>query len=239
MFAPRIVRLAGLLVLVCQAGCLTLGSGGTTAHKAREPVQLPAKESAPLCVSVADTLARQGHLAEAIGQLRQAQQFDPTIDVSPRLARLLARGGQDSEALAEFDRAVQAHAKDAELWNDLGYFHYEHGRWADAERALRQALAVEPNYPKAWMNLGLALGQQDRHDDSLEAFRHAVRPPEALCNLAFVLCTQGKVAEAQARYEEALRLDPGLKLARAGLARLEAQKKAGAEAANASVKKRS
>lgn len=217
----------GLALLGCQVGCLSLDARNVVAQKPKGPAMLPGGESAQLCLTVADTLAGQGHLAEAIEQLRQAQQFDAKVEVAPRLARLLARAGRDAEAIAEFEKALQEHPRDAALWNDLGYHHYERGRWAAAETALRQAVSVETSFPKAWMNLGLALGQQGRFDDSLEAFRQTGRPAEAECNLAFVLCTQGKYVEARARYEAALKLEPGLELARLGLQRLEQRPRAG------------
>ncbi|MFO0930835.1 MAG: tetratricopeptide repeat protein, partial [Gemmataceae bacterium] len=215
----------GIALASCQAGCLSLNTRSTTAQKPKEPAQLPAGDSAQLCLTVADTLATQGHLPEAIDQLRQAQQYDTKADVDLRLARLLARAGRDAEAVAAFERATQAHPKDASLWNDLGYHHYERGRWTAAEAALRQAVTAEAGFTKAWMNLGLTLGQQGRYEESGDAFRKAVRPAEAECNLAFVLATQGKYAEARARYEAALALEPGLEAARTGLKRLEQRPK--------------
>ena len=92
---------------------------------------------------------------------------------------------------------------------------------AQAEENLRKALTVDPKHGRAWMNLGLALGQQKKYEESLEAFEKAVRPAEARCNLAFVMSTQGKTDQARELYHEALKLDPGLKLARQALAKLD------------------
>src|SRR5262249_57924483 len=109
------------------------------------------------------------------------------------------------------------HPRDANLLNDLGYSYYNHGDWQEAERWLRKSLAVDSHHQRAWINLGMTLGQQERYDESVEAFGHAVRPAEAHCNLAFILTTQGRRQEARQEYEKALALEPGQRLARAAL----------------------
>lgn len=221
MSRRRILVLTGLALGLLQAGCLTTGPMGSMAQKPREPVTLPPTESAELCLAVADQMIATGHIPEAIHQLNQVRQLNPKADVSPRLARLYARQGPDEQALVEFDKALKAYPKDAGLWNDLGYFHYERGNWAEAEKGFRRALEFAPENQKAWLNLGLALGQAGKYQESLSAFEQAVKPAEARCNLAFVLGTQGKVDEARRLYQESLQLDPNLKLARAALAKLE------------------
>jgi Tfp pilus assembly protein PilF len=220
----RIMPRRRWLCLVClvlwQPGCVLLETAGMTARKPGEEGQLPPAESVKLCLAVAEQLANQGHLPEAVDQLQKARLYDPRADVSAPLARLYARMRKDRDALDEFARATDAHPRDAELYNDLGYFHYLRASWTEAEVALRRAVQLAPDHARAWVNLGLALGQQGRYEESLDAFSKAVRPAEARCNLAFVLATQGKRDEARQAYREALEMDPGLKLAREALARL-------------------
>ncbi len=210
-----------LIALAILPGCMTTGDKGFLAQKPKEPATLPPSEAAELCMAVADQMTATGHFAEAIYQLNQARALHPKADVSARLARLHAKTGQDDLALVEFDKALKASPKDAALWNDLGYFHYERGNWALAEQQYRKALELAPDNQKVWMNLGLALGQQSKYNDSLAAFEKAVRPAEARCNLAFVLGTQGKTEEARRLYLEALQIEPNLKLARVALSKLE------------------
>jgi Tfp pilus assembly protein PilF len=217
------------MMALAQAGCLVLDtarlkSGGGD-RPAPEAGMLPAAESARACQEVAAALAKQGHHDQAVGQLLKAREFDHACDVSPALARLYARLGDDRAARAEFDLALKAHPKDADLLNDLGYFHYQRGNWAEAETCLRAAVVASPTLARAWVNLGLTLGQQKRYPDSLEAFERAVKPAEARCNLAFVLLSQGSRDRARELYNDALRLDPGLALARQALARLDATEK--------------
>jgi Tfp pilus assembly protein PilF len=221
MSRRRILILSGLALGLLQTGCVTPGQTGAMSQKPREPATLPAGETAELCLAVADQMISTGHFPEAVHQLNQVRQLNPRADVSPRLARLYARLSKDELALAEYDKALKAHPKDAALWNDLGYFHYERGNWAEAEKGFRKSLEFAPDNQKAWLNLGLALGQSGRYQESLSAFEQSVKPAEARCNLAFVLGTQGKLDEARRLYQEALQLDPNLKLARAALTKLE------------------
>ena len=72
------------------------------------------------------------------------------------------------------------------------------------------------------MNLGLALAQQGKQAEALEAFSHAVSTAEAHANVAFVLAVQGKKAEALATYRRALEMEPALKIAQIAVQRLEA-----------------
>ncbi|MFO0879673.1 MAG: tetratricopeptide repeat protein [Gemmataceae bacterium] len=210
--------LLGLVLL--QPGCLLLDKQ-PLGNIPREQVTLPPDKTADLSVAVSDQMVARGHYSEAIYQLSMARQVNPGLDVSPRLARLLARAGRDQEAIAEYENALKTHPKDAGLWNDFGYYQYERGNFPEAERALRRAVEADPNHKRGWTNLGLALGQQGKIQESLTAFEQAVKPAEARCNLAFVLGTQGKFDEARRLYREALQLDPGLKVARHALAKIE------------------
>jgi Tfp pilus assembly protein PilF len=191
------------------------------ADKPADAAMLPPAESARACQAVGETLARQGHIEQAVEQLLKARAFDSHADVSPALARLYARLGNDRMARDEFAKALQEHPKDADLWNDLGYFQYQRGNWAEAEQTFRKVLELDDKHQRAWTNLGLALGQQGKYPEALAAFERSARPAEARCNLAFVLCTQSKRDLARELYQEALRLDPGLPLARAALAKME------------------
>jgi Tfp pilus assembly protein PilF len=216
-------RRGGLLILLVllQPGCVLFDTAQHSAQKPAEPPALPAAESARACQVVAERLAREGHIDQGIEELLKARAFDSHADVSPVLCRLYARKGEDRLALDEFTLALKVHPGDPDLWNDLGYFQYQHANWDEAEKSFRKVLELKADHARGWMNLGLTLGQKGQYPEALAAFEKSGRPAEARCNLAFVLCTQGKVEQAKELYREALKLDPGLKLARAALARLD------------------
>jgi tetratricopeptide (TPR) repeat protein len=200
-----------------QSGCAMFDA---TRHDARKPIEeatLPPDQSAKACQAVGEKLARDGHIEMAIEQLLKARAYDKNADVSPVLARLYDKMSEDRLALDEYLRAVKDHPKDPDLWNDFGYYYYQHGNWDEAEQKWRKVIELDSKHVRGWTNLGLALGQKGQYPEALGAFEKAARPAEARCNLAFILRTQGKHDLARKLYEEALTLDPGLKLARVAL----------------------
>jgi len=183
--------------------------------------ELPPKEAARACIACAEELEKHGKEVEAIIFYERARQHDPKCRVSRRLAVLYDRQGDFQKAQEEYRKALKQTPHDPDLLNDMGYGYYSRGRWAEAEKYLRQALAIKPDHPYAIINLGLCVGEQGRYDEALELFSKVGTPAQARCNLAFVLMTQHKWVEAKRAYQEALRLDPDIPLARAALAKLE------------------
>jgi Tfp pilus assembly protein PilF len=214
-------RLGVLVLLLClQPGCVLFDKRADSL-KTRDEATLPPEDAARACQTVAGKLASQGHPDQAIQELLKAREYNPRADVSPLLASLYARTRRDKEALDEFNRALEAHPREADLWNDLGYFQSVRGNWAEAETNYRKAIEINAKHSKAWINLGLALGQQGKYEDSQAAFEKVCKPAEVRCNLAFVMVTQGKVDQARKLCREALELDPGLVPARNMLKQLD------------------
>jgi Tfp pilus assembly protein PilF len=203
-------------------GVVWLGRPGEPgdAGKAGEgdPSALPAVR---VCVAAAESLAADGHAAEAVAQYEWAREIDPGVKVARRLAVLFDREGKPERALTEFRRALREGPRDAGLFNDLGYCYYRQGEYREAESWLRQAVAINPSYDRAWVNLGLALGKQQRYGESCSAFAHAVHPARARANVAVVLAEEGRLEEAKASLRHALAREPDLQLAKVVLAVLE------------------
>lgn len=187
------------------------------------PVELPAKETARVCLRTAQELEKGGQVEEAVRLYEKARLHDPALApaASRRLAVLYDKAGEFSKSATEYDALLKAKPKDADLLNDLGYSYYSRGDWATAEGYLAKAVEADPNHKHAWMNLGLAQSQQEKWEESFQSFCKAVRPAEAHVNLGFALATRGKTAEAKEQYRQALALDPSQKVARSVLAMLE------------------
>jgi predicted O-linked N-acetylglucosamine transferase (SPINDLY family) len=88
------------------------------------------------------------------------------------------------------------------------------GDVAGAEAAFRAAIAADPAYPRAHMNLGNALQKQRRLAEAEAAHREAVRIDEAYVpawfNLASVLIDAARWADARRVLERVLGLEPDL-----------------------------
>jgi Tfp pilus assembly protein PilF len=220
---------AVLLALLPQLGCATGRPGPAeepfparpAAADARAEAVLPPKQAAAACLAVARSFDQAGHAAEAIERYEYARRVDPRhADVAWRLAVLYDRQGQDDRAQAEYQAALQAHLGNAALLNDVGYFHYQRGRWAEAEKWLRRAVDKDPDFARAWVNLGLALGQQGRAADSHAAFARVLTPAEAHANVGVLLARRGRTDEARPHLQQAVALDPARKAAQVVLDRL-------------------
>jgi tetratricopeptide (TPR) repeat protein len=93
-------------------------------------------------------------------------------------------------------------------------------QWGDAEVILEKALDKAPDFVQGWMDLGLARQEQDRTDDALEAYGHAMRlepdQPKAYSAAATTNAMAGRHDEALRLYDEALKRKAGLASALTG-----------------------
>ncbi|MBI3874684.1 MAG: tetratricopeptide repeat protein, partial [Verrucomicrobia bacterium] len=73
----------------------------------------------------------------------------------------LVSEGKFAEAVAPLRIAVEKLPKEARAWNHLGLALHQSGSVKDAERAYRQALALDNNLLQARFNLGCLLLEQN------------------------------------------------------------------------------
>jgi protein O-GlcNAc transferase len=88
--------------------------------------------------------------------------------------------------------------------------------------SMRQAVAIDPVFAGAELDLGCALAGEGRLAEAVQSFRRALAiQPElakAHYHLANALWNQGHIAPALASYRRAIALDPGNEAARSNLA---------------------
>jgi Tfp pilus assembly protein PilF len=177
---------------------------------------------AVLCLSQAGCAV--ANLSDALhGSGRQPERFDAGQSGAfpQELALQYEREGRDQQALAEYQRLVKERPRDSQLLNDFGVFHYDHGHWLDAESQFSKAIQCDPQNQRAWVNLGRALGQQERYQESYAAFARVLRPAEAHSNVAVMMAHHGKTEDARQQITEALTLDPQIQQARMVLATMD------------------
>jgi Flp pilus assembly protein TadD len=94
-----------------------------------------------------------------------------------------------------------------------GFALHRQGCLPEAERSYREALALDPDFKEAWMNLGLAVFSLGRTDEAEECQRQALRLDTDLAdahnNLGMIHFTRGRMAEAESCFRAALRLQSG------------------------------
>lgn len=128
--------------------------------------------------------------------------------------------------------AMQAEAVNSRAYTQQGLRFVKAGRFAEAEEAFRQVLAIRPGNARDYANLGGALARQGKLEEAIGSYRQALElepeDPWTLNNLALALADRGELEAAAARLDEALQIDPAyaeahlnLGLVRSGQGRLD------------------
>ena len=113
-------------------------------------------------------------LVRAEHALRQAAALAPNdAQVRSRLARALGELGRQDEALAETLRSLELEPASAEIQNDAGVVHSTAGDFDAAREHYRTALALDPGFAKAALNLAKSKRFTSEHDEDEDRIRTA------------------------------------------------------------------
>ena len=140
-------------------------------------------------------------------------------ELAERAAPLLALKAKAARSTDE----AEGESRSADDWYELGCT-LEVSAPAEAMSAYRRALALEPSFADAHVNLGRLLHEARELEPALDHYQRALaaRPDDATAafNRAVVLDDLGRADQAIAAYARALELDPALADAHYNLARL-------------------
>jgi tetratricopeptide (TPR) repeat protein len=119
-------------------------------------------------------LAERGWLDEAISEFKNA------ISVAPHLAQAYdnlgtayADKGDLIAALTSYTQALSLEPDSSCALHNLGCFLSNHATQL-AARCFQSAFKIEPELYESRFNLGLCLAQEDKHDQALAHFEHAL-----------------------------------------------------------------
>jgi tetratricopeptide (TPR) repeat protein len=162
---------------------------------------------------LAIALTRSGRAAAALPQLDAALKLAPSraLDITLIRAEAELALGRTDQALADFQQVAQKRPTGL-AWNGVGSVYSSKNDFANAERAYREAIRLDPQNYDARMNLGAMLSREGRNDDALASIREAARiAPDSVeprVYLALIEAQMGRHAEAANDASEALRIDP-------------------------------
>jgi tetratricopeptide (TPR) repeat protein len=147
--------------------------------------------------------------AAADGEAREAPHESAAVDGDHAKARLLARRGEQDEALTLYRQVASAHPDAAAVHAELGYWLLAAGDAAGAQAALERAATLAPTDAWTTLDLGIAVSRQGdlARAESLYRRSLALRPGygAAECALGSLLRRRGRVDEAIALLEGAAR----------------------------------
>ncbi|PYR61507.1 MAG: hypothetical protein DMF85_02045 [Acidobacteria bacterium] len=138
------------------------------------------------------------------GQMSKEDQQKATARLAAVRAKFdeavaLSNSGKDDEAIAKFQEITVDVPKCAECFANIGTIYARKKDYENSEKAYKQAIEVKPDFAEAYNGLATVYNAQKKFDQAAEAGAQAAK-----------LAGGGSGAEAKAKFEEAVKLDPNL-----------------------------
>jgi tetratricopeptide (TPR) repeat protein len=148
----------------------------------------PAQE-ADVQIALGRVNESQGNFEQAEAAYRAALSRDKSRgDAHLRLANMLTLKGEYRRAREQYQKAIEILPGNADVFCDMGYSEYLQRNWDDAQRNLKQAIAIQPDHRRAHNNLAVLLAHLGKTQEALAEFRKAGNSPASShANLAFSL----------------------------------------------------
>jgi len=159
-------------------------------------------------------LGTQEMLGEAVAELRQAIEIDPTFAPARFfLAHVYLDLGRPARAKEELEAALEKAPGNPQFMASLGETERQLKNPKKAIEILRQALQADPSLVEAHYYLGLALYNAGQLPDAIKELEHVVQSgagrPEAFLALGTAYIEATHVDEAVAALSQGVKLDPG------------------------------
>jgi len=156
---------------------------------------------------------RNGEAEEAISLMTRALRWQPTHQGMRRnLVRALLLAERFEQVMLQANAALKATPDDAELHFARGTALNALGQSSLACAAFARALSLRPNHAASWLNMGNASADLGDLASAEKLYRTAIdldaALPEAQASLGYLLTVQGRLKEAIAACEAAIRLRP-------------------------------
>lgn len=175
---------------------------------------------------VGDCYRRNRETDKAIAAYQRVMKIQPQ-DPRPYflLGAVYEEAGQDTKAEQVFQDAQQFKRYLGEAWTNLGAIAFRRGDLSKATWYLSRAVVRAPTRPKGHYNYALLLSAKKERDKALDELKIAgdldPQDPDIRYLAGVILLRQGRLDEAKAMFEEALKRKPDHPDAKHNLALLE------------------
>ena len=167
----------------------------------------------------ANNFEREGQFEEARQiYLGLHEKHPQNPDYLHRLAVVNTRLHRYDEAATYYERARLAEPKNVRMLADMGYSAYLKGDLTTSEEVLRDAIRIQPGNARVINNLALVLGARGKMDECQSLLDQLGDDTKKLTSLGYIYAKRGEMNLAEARYREALAINPNLTYAKEALA---------------------
>jgi Tfp pilus assembly protein PilF len=131
-------------------------------------------DTAPVYALLADVYEQSGHVENAIPAMRLAIQRDPQSEKYRfAYAVLLTNSNAPGAAIIRLEESLRAFPSSSRLWFALGFANFKLDKNEEAERALRKAVDLDPNFAPAFAYLGLIRARTGAYAEAVSLYQKA------------------------------------------------------------------
>lgn len=167
-------------------------------------------------------LSAQGKHEEATESARQAIVLDPTDDYGHYvLSKILYQRNRFDESRQAIEEAIRIDPHDPAHHAHVGALEMQSGQWQKCLDAVEKGLECDPEHERCTNVRSIALTKLGRRDEASQSMKSALdlNPENGVthANQGWALLHERKPKQAMEHFREALRLEPDLEWARAGI----------------------
>jgi Flp pilus assembly protein TadD len=138
----------------------------------------------------------------------------------------LSNEGKNEEAIAKFNEVAGMTPKCAECYANIATIYMRMKDYDKSEAAFKQAIEAKPDFGEAYNGLATVYNAQNKFDQAAEASAQAMKlmggaagaggaaggggSASATFNQGVILWNAGKIPDAKAQFEQAVKLDPNM-----------------------------
>lgn len=212
---------SAVLVFVLAAGTMVRNQAWATPRSLWEDTLRKAPGNSRAHLSLGNVARKEGDLEAAVSHYRRALQLDPDYGGAHTNLGALLAGRGDLDGAAHHLARGAALEPEGNTYNNLANVLVMLGRMDEALVFYRKALARDPHFPEAELNLGMALVKQGDVDAAMTHYERAlVLEPglsEAHLMLGQAQLSRGQLAQALSSLRRAVELQPDSAKAHAAL----------------------